>query len=161
MTSFREHSGSYQLAYEEGGRALDAQERAVNELRSRASVLIAAAAITTSFFGSRAVTGSQLTTASWCAVSAFVVVATAVLAVLWPWRAWEFSANASDLIATYVETPSPATLPEIHRDMALHRSASYACNARQLRRLHSIFAAGLIGLAAELAAWGVALSAQG
>ena len=86
-----------------------------------------------------------------------MLVATTVLAVLWPWRAWEFSANASDLIATYVETPSPATLPEIHRDMALHRSASYACNARQLRRLHSIFAAGLIGLAAELAAWGVAL----
>jgi hypothetical protein len=37
---------SYELAFEEAGRALDAQERAVNELRSRAGVLIAAAAIT-------------------------------------------------------------------------------------------------------------------
>jgi hypothetical protein len=51
---------SYGLAFEEAGRALDAQERAVNELRSRAGVLIAAAAITTSFFGSRAITGDGL-----------------------------------------------------------------------------------------------------
>lgn len=48
----------YELAFEEAGRALDAQERAVNELRSRAGVRMAAAAITTSFFGSRAVTGT-------------------------------------------------------------------------------------------------------
>src|SRR4051794_17451894 len=52
---------SYELAFEEAGRALDAHERAVNELRSRAGVLIAAAAITTSFFGSRAI-AAQLRT---------------------------------------------------------------------------------------------------
>src|SRR3954452_8097828 len=49
---------SYELAFEEAGRALDARERAVNELRSRSGVLIAAAAITTSFFGARAITAS-------------------------------------------------------------------------------------------------------
>jgi hypothetical protein len=51
---------SYELAFEEAGRAFDAQERAVNELRSRAGVLIAAASITTSFLGSRAITGDRL-----------------------------------------------------------------------------------------------------
>lgn len=64
---------SYELAFEEAARALDAQERAVNELRSRAGVLIAAAAITTSFFGSRAITGHQLSTWVWVAVAAFIV----------------------------------------------------------------------------------------
>jgi hypothetical protein len=61
---------SYELAFEEAGRALDAQERAVNELRSRAAVLIAAAAITTSFFGSRAITGDGLSVWLWVAVNA-------------------------------------------------------------------------------------------
>jgi hypothetical protein len=45
---------AYRLAYEEARRALDEQERAVVELRSRAGQLIAAAAITTSFFGGQA-----------------------------------------------------------------------------------------------------------
>ena len=50
MTEVGENKAkSYELAFDEAGRALDAQERAVNELRSRAGVLIAAAAITTSF----------------------------------------------------------------------------------------------------------------
>jgi hypothetical protein len=84
-----EHGGSYLLAFEEGGRALDAQERAVNELRSRAGVLVAAAAITTSFIGSRAITG-DLTLAGWLAIAAFALVAATVLAVLWPWRDWAF-----------------------------------------------------------------------
>jgi hypothetical protein len=43
--------GAYQLAYDEAKRALDEQERAVFELRSRAGQLIAGAAIATSFFG--------------------------------------------------------------------------------------------------------------
>jgi hypothetical protein len=57
------HSGSivsskpdpegFRLAYEEAKRGLDDQEQAVVELRSRAGTLIAAAAITTSFFGRR------------------------------------------------------------------------------------------------------------
>lgn len=46
--------GHYELAYEEAKRALDAQESVVNELRTRSGILIAAAAITTSFFGGRA-----------------------------------------------------------------------------------------------------------
>lgn len=135
MADLGEHGAGYELAFDEGGRALDAQERAVNELRSRAGMLIAAAAITTSFFGSRAVTGGEPSLASWCAIVAFVLVAATVLAILWPWRDWEFNASPTDLIATYIETTSPATIAEIHRDMALHGSASYACNAKLLGKL--------------------------
>lgn len=161
MDDLAEHSGSYKLAFEEAGRALDAQERAVTELRSRAGVLIAAAAITTSFFGSRAVTGGHLTAASWCAVGAFVVVAATVTTLLWPRRDWEFNADAAELIGTYIESISPATLAEIHRDLALHRATSYGLNARQLGKLYSVFGVGLVTLAAELAAWVVALTSRG
>jgi hypothetical protein len=98
---------SYERAFEEAGRALDAQERAVNELRSRAGVLIAAAAITTSFFGSRAIVGAELCIWVWVAVAAFIVVGGCVLTVLWPRSDWSFNASASEIIAEYMsQNPS-------------------------------------------------------
>jgi hypothetical protein len=86
---------SYELAFADARRALDAQERAVNELRSRAGGLIAAAAITTSFFGSRAVSGDGLSGWVWVAVIACIVVGGCVLAVLWPRSDWSFNARRS------------------------------------------------------------------
>ena len=148
---------SYELAFEEAGRALDAQERAVNELRSRAGVLIAAAAITTSFFGSRAITGDGLSVWVWVAVVAFIVVGGSVLTVLWPRTDWSFSASAADIIAEYVE-PEPVEFPLVQRDLALHRSAAYDRNALQLGRLFLVFRLGLIVLVVEVAAWIVALT---
>jgi hypothetical protein len=109
---------TYELAFEEAGRPLDAQERAVNELRSRAGVLIAAAAITTSFFGSRAVSGDGLSGWVWAAVIAFIVVGGCVLAVLWPRSDWSFNASAADIIAEYIE-PEALAFPLVQRDLAL------------------------------------------
>ena len=160
MSEDDESAAAYALAFDEAGRALDGQERTVNELRSRAGVLIAAAAITTSFFGARAVT-DEVSITVWCAVVAFALVGASVLVVLWPRSDWEFSASATDLIATYIETAVPASLPQIHRDLALHRSASYDRNARQLRALFIAFRVGLVLIVAEVGAWMVALSEQG
>jgi hypothetical protein len=127
-----DQASGYELAFEEAGRALDAQERAVNELRSRAGVLMAAAAITTSFFGSRAVTGDALSIGVWIAVAAFVVV-----------------------------EPEPVEFRLLQRDLALHRSAAYDANAEQLGRLFLVFRIGLVVLVAEVAAWVVALAERG
>ena len=44
--------------------------------------------------------------------------------------------------------------------MALHRSASYTGNARLLGKLYWAFRVGLVLVAAEVAAWVVALSTQ-
>lgn len=158
MAGLAQHAESYKLAFEEGGRALDAQERTVNELRSRAGVLLAAAAIVTSFFGSRAVGGSDLADADWVAITAFVLVAATVLLVLWPRSDWEFNASPADVIASYIESDEPTTLLEIHRDLALHRSSSYDQNARQLKWLFRSFRLGLMALVIEVAAWLVAVA---
>jgi hypothetical protein len=150
----------YELAFEEAGRAPDAQERAVNELRSRAGVLIAAAAITTSFSGSRAIVGAELSIWVWVAVAAFIVVGGCVLAVLWPRSDWSFNASALEIIAEYIE-PEPIEFPLVQRDLALHRSAACDANARQLRSLFLVFRIGLIVLVVEVAAWVVALAERG
>jgi hypothetical protein len=148
---------AYELAFVEAGRALDAQERAVNELRSRAGVLVATAAVTTSFFGGRVLTAPHQHPSTWVAIGAFGAVGVAVLAVLWPRHDWEFSANARDVIAEYIE-PEAVSLPLIHRDLALHRAASYVANARQLGSLFLAFRCGLFLLVIEVVAWVVALT---
>jgi hypothetical protein len=150
-------ASAYELAFEEAGRALDAQERTVNELRSRAGVLIAAAAIATSFFGTQAFADGDSTIWTWISVAAFALIGLCVLTVLWPRTDWSFNASASDVIGTYIE-PDPLSLQEIHRDLALHRSAAYDANAEQLRSLFLVFRVGLALLVLETAAWIVALA---
>jgi len=145
-------AGAYELAFDEAGRALDAQERVVGELRSRASVLIATSAIATSFFGGRVVVAHALNGWAWIAVAAFGAVGLCVLLVLWPRRDWEFSASATDIITEYVE-PDLVPLPQIHRDLALHRSASYDENVEQLKVLFNVFRFGVVFLVVSVGAW--------
>lgn len=152
---------TYRLAYEEAKRALDEQERAVVELRSRAGQLIAAAAITTSFFGGQALR-HNVHTMSWVAIGAFVVLSLAVLAILWPRQDWEFTLSPVHFIGTYVEPAAgePLDLPAIHRDLALHMGNSAAQNRRQFRVLTAAFRVGAVLLVVEVISWVVALINQ-
>src|SRR3954466_12325020 len=93
---------AYELAFAEAGRALEAQERAVSDLASRAGVLMAAAAVTTSIFGGQACAGGQRSPAAWLAITAFVGVGLAIIHVLWPRRDWEFDARATNILGDYV-----------------------------------------------------------
>ena len=93
---------------------------------------------------------------AWIAIIAFVVAGGCVLVVLWPRRDWEFSASAIDVIAEYIE-PESFAVQVIHRDLALHRAASFDRNARQLGQLFVVFRLGLVMLIVEVAAWMVAL----
>jgi hypothetical protein len=146
----------YELAYEEAKRALDAQEKVVNELRSRAGVLIAAAAITTSFFGGRAFADGDV--GGWIATVCFGLLGLSVLAVLWPRHDWVFTVNARRFISTYVESEDgPLGLSEIHRDLALHMSASYEDNAGQFKWLSIAFRIGSVLLIGEVVAWVVGI----
>jgi hypothetical protein len=96
----------------------------------------------------------------WIAVVASIVVGGCVLLVLWPRSDWSFNASALDIIAEYVE-PETVEFPLLHRDLALHRSAAYDENARQLGRLFLVFRIGLIVLVFEVAAWVLALADRG
>jgi len=149
---------AYNLAYEEAKLALEEQERAVSELRLRAGQLIAAAAITTSFFGGRVI-GSHVHLASWVAIGCFIGLSLSVLAILWPRRDWEFALSPAQLIATYIEPTDdpPVDLPTIHRDLALHMGVSVQSNRRQLRWVFGAFRRGAILLTGEVVAWAIAL----
>jgi hypothetical protein len=152
---------AYLLAYEEAKRALDEQEQAVGELRSRAGQLIAAAAITTSFFGGQAL-HRHVHTLGWVAIACFVSLSLSVLVILWPRRDWEFSLSPAKFISTYIEPPEgdPLDLPMIHRDLALHMGRSANLNRDQLRWLTGAFRLGAILLVAEVVAWVIVLINQ-
>jgi hypothetical protein len=152
---------AFRLAYEEAKRGLDDQEQAVVELRSRAGTLIAAAAITTSFFGSQALR-NHVHFMSWIAIGCFVALGVSVLVILWPRRDWEFALSPERFISTYLEPAdgAPLALPLIHRDLALHMGRSAALNRGQLRWLMVAFRVGALLLMAEVIAWVVVLINQ-
>jgi hypothetical protein len=152
----------YSLAYREARMGLEDQERAVVELRARAGALVAAAAITTSFFGGQTLVRHSVGAAAWIAIGCFVLLGFAVLLVLWPRRDWEFSLAPDQFIATYLEPVEgePLALHMIERDLALHMGRSAEQNRRQLRALMGVFRVGAVLLVGEVLAWVVALVVQ-
>ena len=152
----------YALAYREAVRGLEEQERVVAELRTRAGTLIAAAAITMSFFGGQALIGRDIGAAGWSAIVCFALLGFAVLMILWPRRDWEFSLAPDDFIAIYLEPErgDPLELHLIERDLALHMGRSAELNRRQLRTLMTAFRFGALLLVAEVFAWVIALGTQ-
>lgn len=162
-TSVEAVGGGYALAYREARIGLEDQERSVVEMRARAGALIAAAAITTSFFGGQILMRRDIGVAGWAAIGCFVLLGFAVLMVLWPRRDWAFALAPDEFIATYLEPTDgePVELHLIERDLALHIGQSVDRNRRQLRVLTSAFRLGARLLVGEVLAWVVALVAQG
>jgi hypothetical protein len=125
----------------------------------RAGALIAAAAITTSFFGGQTLVKHDISAAAWIAIGSFVLLGFALLMVLWPRRHWEFSLAPDQFIATYLEPAEgePLALHLIERDLALHMGRSAALNRHQLRTLMNVLRVSALLLVVEALAWVVAL----
>lgn len=154
---------TYKLAYDEARRLLDSQERAQAGFRTRAGVVLSAAAIVTSFLGGQALTAHGFTTLAWLAIAAFAVLGIAALCVLWPDDKWEFEAVPSELLATYAERPDGAHAPVYvtHRELALHMERSYSHNELQrLQWMRWAFRTAVVALVVEVALWLVNLAAH-
>lgn len=70
---------AYQLAYEEAVRGLSQQQSALDNFRTRAGILVSAAAIATSFLGGQALADRGFATWSWLAVTLFATVGASTL----------------------------------------------------------------------------------
>jgi hypothetical protein len=151
-----EAAPAYELAFQEARRALDGQERALAAFRSRAGVVLSAAAIATSFLGGQALNTRGFTTLAWTAITAFAVLGIATLCVLWPDEQWEFEVIPNQLLSTYIERDDGIDVPlvVIHRDLALHMENSYLANEmRRLRPLRWAFRIAVAALVIEVAIW--------
>jgi hypothetical protein len=153
----------YTLAYQEARHQLDDQERSVAEIRTRAVALGAAAAVTTSFFGSQSLKRGAVGLAAWLAIGCFVFLSLVVVIILWPRRDWSFSIAPATLIDTYIEPSdgTPVKLGSMERDMALHMGHAAALNRVQLRRSISALRVGSLLFVAQSLAWVTTLLING
>jgi hypothetical protein len=142
----------YKVAYEEAVRELSEQQGAIDSLRTRAGLLLSAAAITTSFLGSQALEGGNSSLFSWLALLGFVAVSSVSLAVLWP-RKWEFTANPREVIESCIESGESIRIEELHRDLSLGMHSSYLENYRGLERLALFFRIATGLLTVEVMLW--------
>lgn len=148
---------AYRLAYEEGVRALAQQEEAVESFKTRAGLLLSAAAITTSFLGSQVLGAGHPGPPSWLALVCFAGLSGTVLAMLFPGRE-EYSAASKRVVAVYIEGERQFSTTEIHRDLAIHMENDLVENQMTLRRLARAFRTACGLMATEVILWIVALA---
>jgi hypothetical protein len=146
------------LAYSESLRPITQQQAVLDDLRSRAGLLFSATSIATAFLAGVALRTQGMKPESWIATICFVGVGLLVLRVLWPQAGWIFQLSARVLIESYVEGDHPATLPEMHRELALHMENHYETNKAKLDRLFWFYQAASVLLILEIVAWLVDLA---
>jgi hypothetical protein len=142
----------YRLVYEESIRAVDDQQTALDELRSRTGILLSAASISTSFFGGLSLKAHNIGPFGWFAMAAFVGLALSVCVILFSTR-WTFQADVDELLTDYVEGDPPADLTEIHRSLSFYRQRLFDENAVRLGHLLLSFRIATILLVLEVVAW--------
>lgn len=146
-------AATYALAFDEASYAVRRQEAALDDLRSRTGLLLAAASLVATFLGGTALTGRTVAWPAILAIADFVVVGILALLVLWPWGGWVFAFDPGILMADYIESDPPATLPEMHRDLALHRANHIEGNQGKLDRLYWLYRGATATLVVEVVLW--------
>jgi hypothetical protein len=151
-------AAGYALAYDESVRALEHQERSVDELRSRAGTLLAAASLTTSFLAAAALPkGEAWDWPVWVALGFFALGVVLCLFVLWPRKDWVFVNEASVVIGGYVEGAPPTSIAVTHRYLALTNSKHSKDNDDKMRPLFLAFEVAAASLLVQVIAWLIVL----
>ncbi len=162
------------VIFAEAVRRITEQRQRLENVRSRAGLLLSAAAVVTSFLGSEALkdpagtntfeAGQQtLECAELVAVLAFVGVCATCLCVLLPKRkGWTFGFRPAKLVQKYVGQPPSGDnrdeLRRIHRDLALWLGKYHDANERPLEFRFTLLQVGAGLLAVEVVAWIVDLT---
>lgn len=135
----------------EARRAISVQVGALDELRSRTGLLLAAAALSGSFLGSAAGRGS-VSFGLWggLAVVAFVFGVASCIVVLWPPRddAWTFVTGPKQLVRDWMETERPGQSMQIFLAECLE--GYHDSNQERLNGLYRWFQAAAVSVGASV-----------
>jgi len=146
------------LAVEEARRGLDVQRAALDEVRSRTSIVLAASAVVVSFLGGQAIQESGWSIGVGLALLSFMGTLALGGGILWPSRrAWLFRADAKVLLEDFAGDDA---LPSVsaRRHLALSLQAAAENNRERLERLYRQFQLALICLGAQTLIWITVLS---
>ena len=137
------------LAYEAALRALDKQERLIDELRSRTGLLLAAASLAASFLGREAFAGQPKRGLAILALVAFLLAVGASVYVLLPKTGkFIFAMVGAGLYEGLYELRD--NLGEVYRRLAYDLDRFWDDNDVELQKLFRAFRLAALGLSAEI-----------
>ncbi|HJU25738.1 MAG TPA: hypothetical protein VJ722_03585 [Rhodanobacteraceae bacterium] len=146
-----------ELSYEAAVRALDIQERGIEQLRARAGTLLAASSLTASFLGAQAIQhGNGL--GSFGALGLVSLACSIVLCiyVLLPKRGFVFSVNAPtmyELLFDIADNPV-----EMRRRLVYWLEEYWQANQAKIDHLDRYYLGAAIALMLQLVFWSSALA---
>lgn len=141
------------FVWEEALRALEFQIASLNEIRGR-SVALLSVASAAAFIGTVGLTAeASLRWTTWLGIGAFAAIGMGGAFVLFPRRRWKFYRKADELLDGYVESEDPASMDEMHRDLAVHLRTDYAANEKKLRWLYRCLSVSCLLLVVEIVAF--------
>ena len=148
------------LAYGEAKKAVEGQAATLDSLQTRASTLLAAAALVTAFLGGQAlgsptISGGRVVRATlgplaWAAVAAFVGVTTLAVAVLWP-RQWKLDMSVSPILNATRNTDIDEK--DGQAQLAAFWEDNYAFNQAKLARVFDLYRYACVSLGLEVLFW--------
>jgi hypothetical protein len=154
----------YELAFDEGKRALAEQAEVLKETRDRVGTVVSAAAVVVGLgVGFAFNTGERAGDLSWWGVAATIVAALAFggvalsAAMIWRPLAGAFVIDSGVLVGSYLEADPAASLVEMHRELAVHLGRNAQRNSDQLQRRLIWFNMALVAFVLEVVALMVAL----
>lgn len=163
-----DNAAIYGLVYLESQRNLTQQAAVLDNIRTRAGLVITAANVVTAFLGAPAIKNAMtpasgstnipgLTFGGWLALLCFAIVGVCSIAILWPTKGWMFRFGAKDIIDRIDQHPDE-TLPGMQRKLALLNERSFLDNERKINSLIWLVEIAAIALFFEAGFWLVALA---
>src|SRR5262245_30944512 len=140
------------LIYQEAVRGLLQQQAAVESLHARAATLIFAASFASSLLGSNAL-GDGVDAWDWVALGLLLCIGVLAVFALWPYYSFTFRFDPEDLLRDYVDTDRPASMADMHRDLALRAERDRRANGPLVRRIRIALEVALVLLVLEMLAW--------
>jgi hypothetical protein len=143
------------LACDASLRALDQQQRVLEEIRSRTGILLAAASLSASFLGARAFDQDGMRTLSFLALAALVVTLVVGTLVLAPREAFVFSLSGTVLYTDLADVDDDA---EQHRYVAYWLDEFWERNESPIQKLNRRFQIAAGSLVVQIVLWSLAIS---
>jgi hypothetical protein len=147
------------LSYQAGVRALDLQERGVEQLRSRTGTLLAASSLTASFLGGQTISHTRhVGTLEILALVALAISVGLSVYVLLPKQGFTFTLNAAGI---YEELfPHATDDQEVKRRLIYWLEDYWQSNQKKIEPLSRAFLVAAAALLAQMVLWSAALAAN-
>lgn len=142
-----------QFVWEEARRAVELQVGNLNEVRGRAVAILSVGSAAAFIASAGLAQDTKMHWTTWLGIGAFAMIGLLGAFVLMPRTGWVFFRKADVLLSAYVDTDPPASLDDMHRELAKYLREDHEGNEKRLQPLYWAFTSSCILLAVEILAF--------